>query len=335
MKYKQLSLAQRYQIEAYVKLGKSQTEISSLIEVHRSTISREFRRNIGLRGQHCGVYRGAAAHQKAWQRHHTKHKRTKLTEAIKQQIKSWLEVERLSPELITVELKELGMETISHEWIYQWIWNCKKSNKRRDKPYKNLYTFLRHGRRRRKRGNYNDNRGVICERVPISERPVVVQSRKRIGDIEVDLMLGKKDGPPLLVMTDRATLITTLDKINSKNAVDIAAVINKRIDRIGTSWIKTMTFDNGMEFARHTEIRDHCKIKTYFTRPYTSQDKGTVENRIGLIRRWLPKGCDLKEISEKRIAEIEKMINNRKVKKFGYLSPIEKLKSTWPVALIS
>lgn len=335
MKYKQLSLEQRYQIEAYMKLGKTQTEIAQLIGVHRSTISREFKRNIGLRGKHCGVYRGTAAHQKARQRHYSKHKKTKLTEAMKMQIKHWLEVDQLSPELIVVEWKHLEMFGISHEWIYQWIWYCKKSNKRRDKAYKNLYLYLRHAPRRGKRGNYYDNRGAISQRVPISERPKVVDSRNRIGDIEVDLMLGKKEGPPVLVMVDRATLITTLDKLDSKNASEIAKIINKKIDRIGKSWIKTMTFDNGMEFAKHTEVRDHSKVKTYFTRPYTSQDKGTVENRIGLIRRWLPKGCDMTKVSNQTIAEIETKINNRKVKKFGYLSPIEKLKSTWPVALIS
>jgi IS30 family transposase len=134
----------------------------------------------------------------------------------------------------------------------------------------------------------------------------VVESRNRIGDIEVDLMTGKKDGPPLLVMTDRATLITTLDKLKSKNADDIAAIINEKIDRLGSSWIETMTFDNGKEFARHAKIRDHGNVKTFFTRPYTSQDKGTVENRIGLIRTWLPKGCDIIKISDKRIAEVEK-----------------------------
>jgi len=335
MKYKQLDLVQRYQIEAYVKLGISQTKISQLIGVNRSTISREFKRNIGLRGLHSGVYRGAAAHQKAWQRHHTKHKRTKLTQEMKQQMKYWLEIKRLSPELIAIEWKHLGVDGISHEWIYQWIWNCKKSRKKQDLPYRNLYTYLCHGKRKRKRGNYYDNRGSISERVPISERPAVVESRNRIGDIEVDLMIGKQDGPPLLVMTDRATLITTLDKLKSKNADDIAAIINEKIDRLGSSWIKTMTFDNGKEFARHAKIRDHGNVKTFFTRPYTSQDKGTVENRIGLIRRWLPKGCDLNKISDKRIAEVEKMINNRKVKKFGYLTPLEKLKSTWSVALIS
>jgi IS30 family transposase len=150
----------------------------------------------------------------------------------------------------------------------------------------------------------------------------VVESRNRIGDIEVDLMIGKQNGSPLLVMTDRATFITTLDKLKSKNADDIAAIINEKIDRSGSSWIKTMTFDNGKEFARYAKLRDHGNVKTFFARPYTSQDKGTVENRIGLIRRSLPKGCDLNNISDKRIAEVEKMINNRKVKKFGYHTPL-------------
>jgi IS30 family transposase len=96
-----------------------------------------------------------------------------------------------------------------------------------------------------------------------------------------------------------------------------------------------MTFDNGKEFAGYKKIADEHAVKTYFTRPYTSQDKGTVENRIGLIRRFLPEKTDLNSVSEKRIKEIEKLINNRRVTKFGYISPIEKLKSTWPVALIT
>ena len=335
MAYKQLDLAQRYKIECYLRLGKSQSEIAKLIGVHRSTISRELNRNVGKRGLHCGVYRGAAAHQKAWQRHHCKYKRTKLTWALKYQIKHWMEHERLSPELISVELRLAGLEGLSHERIYQWIWACKKSNKQEDRPFKSLYNYLRHGRRRRKRGNYKDNRGSIKDRISIEQRPKVVDLRNRIGDIEVDLMMGKKHGPPLLVMTDRATLITTLDKLEDKNAEQIARLINQKIARMGTSWIKTMTFDNGKEFAQHMKITQEHGVKTYFTRPYTSQDKGTVENRIGLIRRWLPKGCDLSKVSQERIKEIEKLINNRKVRKFGYISPIEKLKSTWPVALIT
>lgn len=229
----------------------------------------------------------------------------------------------------------MGIVGVTHECIFQWIWDSKKSNRKADMDYKNLYRFLRHGRRRFKRGNYKNTRGTIKDRVSIEERPNVVNSRTRLGDVEVDLMMGKDHNSALLVMTERSTLITTLDKLEGKDSEIVEQLISQRISRIGKSWIKTMTFDNGKEFAKHRKIADKHGIKTYFTRPYTSQDKGTVENRIGLIRRFLPKKTDLNLVSEQRIKEIEKLINNRRVRKFGYISPIEKLKSTWPVALIT
>ncbi|WP_415542820.1 IS30 family transposase, partial [Empedobacter stercoris] len=103
--------------------------------------------------------------------------------------------------------------------------------------------------RRFKRGNYKQTRGIIKDRVSIEKRPKVVEQRERLGDIEVDLMMGKDHKSALLVMTDRATLVTTLDKLQGKDAQNIQELINKRISRIGSSWIKTMTFDNGKEFA--------------------------------------------------------------------------------------
>lgn len=162
----------------------------------------------------------------------------------------------------------------------------------------------------------------------IEKRPKVVDNRERLGDVEVDLMMGKDHKSALLVMTERTTLITTLDFLEGKDSIVVQQIISDRISRIGKSWIKTMTFDNGKEFAGHQKIAQEHGVKTYFTRPYTSQDKGTVENRIGLIRRFLPKKTDLNLISKKRIKEIETLINNRRVRKFGYISPIEKLKST-------
>ncbi len=96
-----------------------------------------------------------------------------------------------------------------------------------------------------------------------------------------------------------------------------------------------MIFDNGKEFLGHKKIEYKQGVKTDFIRPYASQDKGPVENRIGLIRRFLPKMIYLNLVSACRIKEIEKLINNRRVRKFGYISSIEKLKSTWPVAFIT
>lgn len=334
-KYKQLSEEQRYQIGALFETGKGKSEIASFIGVHKSTIGRELSRNTGKRGQHAGKYVPRLAQGKTVARHKSKNKSVKFTEGLKQQAANWLRKEQLSPELIAVEWRCMGTNGVSLECIYQWIWDCKKSNRSGDMEYKDLYKFLRHGRRRFKRGNYKNTRGTIKDRISIEDRPDVVGDRKRLGDVEVDLMMGKDHKSALLVMTERATLVTTLDKLEGKDSKVVQQLISKRISRIGCSWIKTMTFDNGKEFAGHREIADRHGVKTYFTRPYTSQDKGTVENRIGLIRRFLPKKTDLNLVTGQRIKEIEKLINNRRVRKFGYISPIEKLKSTWPVAFIT
>ncbi len=294
-KYKQLVPAQRYQIEALLKAGHNQSEIAKILGVHRSTISRELKRNIGSRGSHAGSYLGRLAVRKTSQRHSGKNKAIRFTDDLKDQAASWLRNERLSPELIAVEWDELGIKGVSAEWIYQWIWTSKLRSRARDRPYRDLYGYLRHGRRQARRGNRKNTRGAIKNRTSIEERPKIVDQRTRLGDIEVDLMMGKDHKSALLVMVDRATLITTMDKLDGKDAGRVEQVISERIDRIGSSWIKTMTFDNGKEFSRHQDIADKHGVKTFFTRPYTSQDKGTVENRIGVIRKVASKGNGLKE----------------------------------------
>lgn len=112
----------------------------------------------------------------------------------------------------------MGIEGVSHECIYQWIWNCKKSNCKATLPYKGLYRYLKYGRRRSKRGNYKNFRGIIKNRVSIEDRPSIGNSRERLGDVEVDLMINKNHNSALLVMTDRSTLITTLDLLEDKDA---------------------------------------------------------------------------------------------------------------------
>jgi IS30 family transposase len=100
---------------------------------------------------------------------------------------------------------------------------------------------------------------------------------------------------------------------------------DERLTNFDASWIKTITFDNGKEFARHREIAKDVNVKIYFTRPYTSQDKGSVENIIGVIRRFFPKKTDLRQVSVKRIKEVEKLLNYRPIRKFNYNNPIEVL----------
>jgi IS30 family transposase len=125
-----------------------------------------------------------------------------------------------------------------------------------------------------------------------------------------------------------------IDKLQGKTSLEVTQKIIERLSRFNSSYIKTITFDNGKEFAGHDEIAKIFNLKTYFTTPYTSQEKGTVENRIGVIRRFFPKKTDLRNVTNERIKQVELSINNRPIRKFNYLSPIETLNNKF-VALMS
>ncbi len=204
-KYEQLNLHQRYQIQALLKIGSSKGEIAEILEVHPSTIYRELERNTAKRGRTAGAYVATNAQRRTDIRHKSKPKQILLTDSMKKRIAGLLRNERWSPELISERLPLQGETCVSHETIYQWIWEMKKSKKRSDSEYCDLYNYLRHGSRRQKRGSIKDKRGAIKGRVGIEQRPRVVEQRLRIGDIEVDLMMGSNQKSALLVMTDRAT----------------------------------------------------------------------------------------------------------------------------------
>lgn len=324
-KYKQLTFGQRYQIQSLVQLGLNQSAIATHLGVHKSTISRELERNTPKRGRTATQYIGEHAQVKTDHRHCVKAKQVLLSESLKARIAGLMQYEKWSPELISKRLNKTGESCVSHETIYKWIWKAKHSNHRDHRLYKQLHKDLRHNGRRQKRGNIKDNRGAIKQRVDIGQRPNVVDQRSRVGDIEVDLMMGSHHKSALLVMTDRTTLVTMIEKLESKNADEINSKMIKRLTYFDSSWIKTITYDNGKEFAKHYEIAEILKVKTYFTRPYTSQDKGTVENRIGVIRRFFPKKTDLRKVSNNRVKEVERLLNYRPIRKFNYNNPIEVL----------
>jgi IS30 family transposase len=290
--YTQLSLEQRYQIQAFLKAGMKQNWIAQEIGVHPSTISRELNRNIAKRGRTAGAYVATNAQRKTEQRHQSKPKIVKFTRSMKEQAVQWLTHEKWSPEIISVVGHRTGKCPVSVEWLYQWIWDSKHGNKRVNKRYKRIYQMLKHGKRRRKRGTRKDSRGIIHDRVPIDKRPEIVQKRIRPGDIEVDFMLGKNHKGALLVMTDRAMLHTRLHKLTNRHSRAVSKAIIQKLSALNYP-IHTITFDNDKGFADHMTVANTLNVKTYFTRPYTSQDKGTVENRIGQLRRFFPKKTDL------------------------------------------
>lgn len=320
-KYNQLTLEQRYKIEALIGAEMTQTAIAEIIGVHKCTISREIKRNAPKRGQGAKIYVAINADDKTSHRHKSKNKCKRFTDGMKKQMKEWMIQKKYSPELVSAQWTKDGIAGVSHETIYKFIWNCKHTNKREDREYKNLHKQLKHGRRKRKRGNYKDSRGLIPNRVSIEKRPKVVDKRNRFGDLEGDLIMGKGHKSALLVTTDRATLLTTIDYLERKDPEKTSSKIIRRGKKMPP--LKTITFDNDQAFSMHEKIAEKLNVKVYFTRPYTSQDKGTIENRNGIIRMFFPKKTDFNAISKAEIKRVENEINNRPVRKFNYLSPNE------------
>jgi len=317
--FTQLGLEQRYQIEALIKAGINQKNVAFQVGVHPSTISRELKRNVPKAGRGLAGYHAQRAQDKTKLRHRYKAKQILFSEQMKQIIVRQLKDLKWSPELISAIGKKSIPGFVSHEWIYKWIWSCKRSQSRELKAYRDLYESLRHGKRRKKRGNTRDRRGVIQNRIPIEQRPKIVQKRNRPGDLEVDLMMGKSRKGAILVMTDRSTLHTRVIKLKNKASKNVKATIVRHLSQSPYK-LYTLTFDNDQAFANHEAIARDLKINAYFTRPYTSQDKGTVENRIGVIRRFIPKKTDLRTVTAWQVKQIEKMLNNRPIRKFNYLT---------------
>jgi IS30 family transposase len=318
--FAQLTKEERAQIEVLLHQGLSYTRIASLVNRSVSTISREVRRNqSGPRGNRPACYFAYLADRKAQLRHSSKCKRRYFDDAMKSLIVHWLTTERLSPELITDKERKRNEKFVSHEWIYQWIWKMKKSNYREHASYKKLYRYLRNARRRRRRGRKRNMRGNILQRIWIDQRPKKANKRKETGHMEADIILGKDRQPGALIALDRKSRKCWLRKLRNKDADYVTSLLEEICVQ---AHCKTLTLDNDQSFAKHYKLHV-LGVETFFTHPYSSQEKGSVENRIGIIRMFFPKKTNFREVTEQQVEEVEKIINRRPLRMFKYKSPNE------------
>ena len=306
MSYTQLTHEERYQISVLLKAGLNQTEIAMILERHKSTISREISRNTGLRG-----YRPKQAQSLAEERRYTK-VRSRISKSV------WNDVRKLirdewSPEQISLWLSVEKGISISHEWIYQYILQDKKQEG-------SLHRHLRCQKQRRKRyGSYN-RRGQLIDRVSIDERPEVVDSRSRIGDWELDTIIGKNHKQAIVSLTERKSRFTLIQKVKRKTAHCVTDAIINLLAPFSDQ-VLTLISDNGKEFADHKVIADKLKAKFYFAHPYASWERGLNENTNGLIRQYFPKKRDFKTITQKEINRVMDKLNNRPRKCLGIKTP--------------
>ena len=308
--YTQLTYEQRCQIYALIDTDFTQAQIADIIGVSQSTISRELRRNKGKRG-----YRFQQAQNKTDRRRCSASKAIKMTPEMVELIESKLR-EEWSPEQISGWLLEEHQDLISHETIYQHIWLDKKSGG-------DLYTYLRrHGKKYQPRGKKLAGRGCIKNRVSIDERPKVVDRKSRIGDWEIDLVIGKGHSGALVTIVERKTSFTVSTRVDGKSA-DIVTAATIALLMPYKDAVLTITADNGKEFAYHEKMTKALDAPVYFADPYCSWQRGLNENTNGLLRQYWPKATNFKEVKQKEVASVIVKLNNRPRKKLGYKTPSE------------
>ena len=293
--YTQLTREQRYQLSALLKMGHSQTEIAEVIGMHKSTISRELGRNRGQRG-----YRPKQAHNMA------KERRKKPAPRI--QVETWELIESKlrddwSPEQISGRLKRDKDIQVSHESIYLYILADKRAGG-------DLHKHLRCQNKRRKRYGSYDRRGKLPNRVSIDERPGIVDRRQRIGDWEVDTIIGKGHYQAIVTLTERKSRFALLRKVDRRKAELVGEAVIDLLQPVADR-AHTITADNGKEFSEHERIAKELDIDFFFAHPYAAWERGANENMNGLVRQYIPKNRDFASVTDDELLQIINKLNHR------------------------
>jgi len=311
MKYTQLTLSKRYHISTLNKQGYSQRYIAEEVGVHPSTISRELRRNNDLvRG-----YNAELAQIKSTKVEMKKRKRFSLTKSIEKYIRAKLKQD-WSPEQISGRMKLDTGVSVVHETIYRYIYANKKNGGK-------LYTSLRHKNKKYHcRSNNYMARGTIIDRVMINKRPKIVEKKNRIGDLEIDTVVGKDHKGFLVTVVDRKSKFVLIKNVPTKEAQVVTDALIEMIQPI-KAITHTITSDNGKEFAYHKQVSAALDTDFYFANPYHSWERGLNEHTNGLIRQYLPKKSEFLHVSKEEIITIQNRLNHRPRKVLSYKTPYE------------
>ena len=317
MAYKQLTYEQRCRIYGLWRTGHTQTKIADEIGVHKSTISRELKRNITYVRTSNGYwqYKPDYAQTYANERHRDKPKAAKLTQEVRSFICDKLR-EEWSPEQVSGYAKRHGLFKLSHEWIYRLVLQDKQKGG-------DLYKHLRHQHKKyRKRYGSPKRENAIRNRRSIEERPAVVDEKIRIGDWEIDTIIGKQQKQAIVSIVERKSKFTVLRKVKRRTAESVANAVIPSLkgyeDRV-----LTITADNGREFSWHEKISNALGADFFFAHPYSSWERGLNENTNGLVRQYLKKGSDFSSITDDKLIEVANKLNKRPRKTLDYQTPRE------------
>jgi transposase, IS30 family len=290
------------------KKGKPKTEIAELMGRHRSTICRELCRNTGQRG-----YRPKQAQRLAETRRLASRRRHKMDDSdVHRYVQDGLE-KLWSPDQIAGRVRGDFPRTparwLSRQTIYDWV------NDRMPE----WQTLLRRS------GRPPEKRGKLTDCVRIDGRPDVINRRRRYGDWEGDTMVGQGRRSALVTLVERKSGYARIGRVDSMKSDMTMRTAKRRMKDLPLSLRRSMTFDNGKEFAEHQKLTRGLGLEVYFADPYASWQRGTNENTNGLLRQFFPKGTDFTQISHHEVACVEQLLNERPRRRLDYRTPAETL----------
>jgi len=316
--YRQLNPNERDILAVLKSKGKSLREIASILKRSPSTLSRELKRNAPP--INTGYYLSHKAQDRAERRKRESHQRQRLkNDFICRYVKKRLRL-GWSPELIAGRLTiDHPGRSISHEAIYQWVYQDATDL---------ILSLVRAHRKRKHRGySRKHKKSHIPERISIKKRPKTVLKRLHIGHWETDTIGCRKSYQAVQVTVERKARYTKMAKLKTKSARAMSIALTRRLSRYPTELRLSITYDNGPENAEHMRTNKILGTASYFCEPFHSYERGTVENTIGLVRRFLPKKTNLANISQDHLTKIEYWLNKRPRKCLGFKTPAEVLKA--------
>jgi len=314
-RYGHLSVQEREEIAIMRAMGLSKRDIARVLGRNHSTIIRELDRNSPPVNESC--YRPSRAHERCIRRRKAAYSRQKLkTPAVREYVEKHLSI-GWSPEQISGRISmDMPGSRISHEAIYQYIYNYA--------PELIGCLARKHRKRRKKIYGRKPQRSNIPNRVSIEERSELVNKRIRFGHWESDSMMAAKiDKTCLNVIAERKSRFVQITKMNDGTSRSTRKAIKDKLLALPRCALRSITYDNGHENVEHEIINRDLKIKSYFCNPYRSWEKGMIENTIGLIRRFIPKGTEIYPLQNRFIEKIEFLLNNRPRKCLAYRTPAE------------
>ncbi len=317
-----LTLEEREIIAHEHRAGKMQTQIADRLGRSKSTISRELRRNRSRNGYWAVAAEGKARRRRSERPWVAKMQRPEVRRYVRDRLRR-----RWSPDQIAGRSRSDfpgdRRQWISPPTIYAWIGGEEATGK-------HWRRYLR--RLGRQRPNW-EKRGRIRTGTSIEGRPVVVDRRRRFGDWEGDTIVGANRRGGAVTLVERKSGYLLLGKVPTLQAATVRQTAAELYRTTPPKLRKTLTLDNGKEFAEHERLTEEAALKIYFAKPYCAWQRGTNENTNGLVRQFFPKGTDLVGIPNHRFTKVQQLLNDRPRKRLGYRTPNEVLASRLKVAI--